>query len=63
MFSKLLTGKPTGKTLGKPGCCQEDKIRMDPKQMSINKRNWIDSAQDMDYWRTLEEAALSLRVP
>ena len=24
--------------------------------------NWIDSAQDMDYWRPLVNAALDLRV-
>ena len=25
--------------------------------------NWVDSAQDMNYWRALVNAALNLRVP
>jgi hypothetical protein len=35
---------------------------MDLKEIGINSRNWIDSAQDKDYWRTLVNAALKLRV-
>ena len=57
---KILTGKPTGKRLlGRP---REDNIRMDLKEICINTRNWVDSAQDRDYWRTLVNAALNLRV-
>ena len=33
------------------------------KEIGIITRNWIDSAQDMDYWRTLANAALNLRAP
>ena len=33
------------------------------KEMVVNTRNWVDSAQDMDYWRALENVALNLRVP
>ena len=36
---------------------------MDLKEIGINTRNWVDSAQDRDYWRTLVNAALNLRVP
>ena len=35
---------------------------MDFKEIGINTRNWVDSAQDRDYWRALVNAALNLRV-
>ena len=38
-------------------------IRIDLKEIGINKENWVDSAQDRNYWRTLVNAALNLRVP
>ena len=61
---KILTGKPTGKRpLGRPRRRWEDNIRMDLKEICINTRNWVDSAQDRDYWRALVNAALNLRVP
>ena len=51
---KILTGKPTGKrSLGRPRRRWEDSIRMDLKEMGVNSRNWVDSAQDRDYWRAL----------
>jgi hypothetical protein len=61
---KILTGKPTGKrTFGRPRCRWEDNIRMDLEEIGINAGNWVDSAQDRNYWRTLVNAALNLRVP
>ena len=48
--SKMLTGKPTGKrTLGRPRRRWEDKIRMDVKEIGINRKNWVDSAHDRDH--------------
>ena len=48
---KILTGEPTGKIpLGRPRRRWEDIIRMDIKEIGINTRNWVDSAQDRDYW-------------
>ena len=41
----------------------EDNIIMDLKEIGVNTRNWIYSAQDTDYWRALGNAALNLRVP
>jgi len=47
---RILTGKPTGKRpLGRPRRRWGDNIRMDLKEISINSRNWVDSAQDRDY--------------
>ena len=61
---KILTGKPTGKRpLGRPRRRWEDNIRMDFKDIGINAGNWVDLAQDRNYWRALVDAALNLRVP
>ena len=40
----------------------EDNIRMDFKEIGINTRNWVDSAQYRDYRRAVVNAALNLRV-
>ena len=61
---KILTGKPTGKRpLGRPRRRWEDNIRMDLEGIGINAGNWVDSAQDRDYWKALVNVALILRVP
>ena len=61
---KILTGKPTGKRpLGSDRCRWEDNIRMDLKEMDINTRNGVNSAQNRDYWRSLVNAALNVRIP
>ena len=61
---EILTGKPAGKRpLGRPRRRWEDNIRMDFKEIGINAGNWVYSAQDMDYWRALVNAALNLRIP
>ena len=31
---------------------------MDLKEMGINTRNWVDPAQDMDYWRALDKCGI-----
>ena len=38
-------------------------IRMNKKEMRVNTRNGVDSAQDRDYWRALMNATLNLWVP
>ena len=61
---KILTGKPSGKRpLGRPWCRWEDNIRMDLEEIGINVGNWVDKAQDGNYWGALVNAALNLRVP
>ena len=40
---------------GRPRRRWEDNIRMDLKEIGFNTRNWIDSAQDRDYWRAFFE--------
>ena len=42
----FLTGTPAGKIpLGRPRRRWEDNIRMDLKEIGINTRNWVNSAQ------------------
>ena len=59
----MLTGKPTGKRpLGRPRRRREENISMDFKEIDVNTRNWIDLAQDSDYWRVPLKATLNLWV-
>ena len=61
---KIVTGTPKGKiSIGRPRRRWEDNIRMDLEEIGINAGNWLDSAQDRDYWRALVSAALNLRIP
>ena len=51
---KILTSKPTEKRfLGMPRHRWEDNIRLDLKEIGVNMKNWIDSAQYMDYGEAL----------
>ena len=58
LTSSLVT--PGGSMLYSQGLSN---IRVDLKEMCINTRNLVDSADDRDYWRSLVNAALHLRVP
>ena len=50
--SKMLTGAPAGKRpLGRFRRRWESNIRMNLTEISINTRNWVDSAQDRNYWK------------
>ena len=40
----------------------EDNIKMDLKEIGVNVRSWIDSAQDRGYWRALVDTALCSRM-
>ena len=54
---KILRGKPIGKRLSvRPRRRWEDNIRMELEEIDINAGNWVDSAQDRDYWRALVNA-------
>ena len=55
---KILTNKPSGRLRRRP----VDNIKMDLKEIRINVRNWLDSAQDSYYLRVLGNEALKLRV-
>ena len=36
---------------------------MNLEEIGINAGNWVDSAQERNYWRVLVNAALNLRIP
>ena len=61
---KILTGKPKVKRpLRRSRRRWEDNIRMDLEEIGINAGNWVDLAQDRNYWRSLVNVALNLQVP
>ena len=41
---------------------RQDNVRTDLKEIGINTTNWVDVAQDMDYWRVLVNATLNPRL-
>ena len=49
--------------MGRPRRRWEENIRMDLEEIGINAGNWVDSAQDRNYWRALVNAPLNLQVP
>ena len=57
---RCATGK---RPLGRPRRRWEDNIKKDIKEIGVNTRNWIDLAQNRNYWRALVNAALNLQVP
>ena len=42
---------------------RKDKTSIYLKEISANKRKWIDSVQEREYWRSLVNAILKLGVP
>ena len=44
-------------------CSIEQMTRIDIKEIGINTKNWVDSAQDRGYWRAPVNAELNLWVP
>ena len=60
---KILIGTPAGnRPSGRPSHIWEGNIIMDLKEIGINTRNLVDSAQDRDYWRAFLNAAWNLQV-
>ena len=60
---KILTGEPTKRiALERSRRRWEDNIKINLKERVVNTRNWIDSAQDRDYWSALMNVALKFRI-
>ena len=49
--------------MGRPRRRWEDNIRMDLEEIGIDAGNWVQSAQDRNYWKALVNAALNLWFP
>jgi hypothetical protein len=60
---KILVGKPEGKRpLGRPRCRWEDGIRMDLREIGWGSVDWIQLAQDRDWWWALVNTVMNLWV-
>jgi hypothetical protein len=57
-------GKPEGKrSLGRPRLIWEDNIKMDLQEVPCGGMDWVELAQDRDWWPALVTAVMNLRVP
>ena len=59
VISKLTRERPLGRRRRR----WEDINRMDLEEIGINAGNWVDSAEDRNYWKALVNAALNLWIP
>ena len=61
---RVLVGKPGGKRpLWRPRRRWEDDIKIALQEVGCVGTDWMELAQDRDMWRSLEKAAMNLRVP
>jgi hypothetical protein len=61
---RVLVGRPEDKRpLGRPRRRWEDNIRMDLKEIGIERANWIRLAQDRVPWQAFVNTVMNLRVP
>ena len=60
---RVLMGKPEGKRpLGRPRRRWEDNIKRDLQEMGGGCGDWMEMAQDRDWWRALVSTVMNLRV-
>jgi hypothetical protein len=61
---RIFVGKPEGKRpLGRRRRRWVDNIKMDLREIGWDGRDWIDLAQDRDWWRAHVNAVMNIRVP
>jgi hypothetical protein len=60
---RVLMGKPEGKrAFGRPMCRWVDGIRMDLRETGWGNVDWIQLAQDRNWWQALVNTVMHLRV-
>jgi hypothetical protein len=60
---RVLVGRPEGKRpLGRSRCRWEDNIKMDLREIGIDRANWIRLAQDKVRWWVFVSTVMNLRV-
>jgi hypothetical protein len=60
----VLVGRPEGKRpLGRPRRRWEDNIKMDLREIGIDRANWLRLAQDRVQWWACVNTVMNLRVP
>jgi hypothetical protein len=61
---RILVGKPEGKRpLGRPRCRWMDNIKTDLRGIGWGGMDWIDLAQEREWWWALVRTVMILRVP
>jgi hypothetical protein len=60
----VLVGRPERtRPLGRPRRVWEDNIKMDLREIGIDRANWIRLTQDRVQWRAFVNTVMNLRVP
>jgi hypothetical protein len=60
---RVLVGKPKSKRpMGRPRCRWEDSIKMDLREMGIDRASWIRLAEDRVQWRAFVNRVMNLQV-
>jgi hypothetical protein len=60
---RVVMGKPEGKRpLERPRHRWEDGIRMDLREIGWGSVDWMQLAQDKDWWRALVNMVMNLRI-
>jgi hypothetical protein len=58
---RVLVGRPEGKSLlGRPRRRWEDNIKMDLREIEIDRANWIQLAQDSVQWRACVNTVMNV---
>jgi hypothetical protein len=61
---RVLIGRPKGKSLlERPRHRWEDNIKLDLREIGIDRVNWIQLAQDRVQWRAFVNMVMNLQVP